>query len=70
MALIGRLLTIIGLYMGMTLVFVGIQAGLIEGIYYLFTKRILETGPHGTRFIVFLSILLSIVWVCFFTGTF
>ena len=70
MDLITRLLTIIGLYMGMTLVFVGLQAGIIEGVYYLFTKRTLETGPNGARFIIFLSIVMSIIWVCLFTGIF
>ena len=56
--------------MGMTLVFVGLQAGIIEGVYYLFTKRTLETGPNGARFIIFLSIVMSIIWVCLFTGIF
>ena len=70
MNVITRLFTIIGLYMGMTLVFAGIQAGLIEGIYYLFTKRTLEAGPNGVRIILLVSIIMSLLWVCFFSGIF
>jgi len=68
MAVITRLFTIIGLYMGMTLVFAGLQAGIIEGIYYLFTKRTLEAGPNGARFILFVSVVMSMLWVCLFMG--
>ena len=70
MDVITRLFTIIGLYMGMTLVFAGLQAGIIEGIYYLFTKRTLEAGPNGARFILFISVIMSILWICLFTGIF
>ena len=70
MAVITRLFTLIGLYMGMTLVFAGLQAGIIEGVYYLFTKRTLEAGPNGARFILLVSVIMSILWVCLFTGIF
>lgn len=70
MDVITRLFTIIGLYMGMTLVFAGLQAGIIEGVYYLFTKRTLEAGPNGVRFILFVSIIMSLLWICLFAGIF
>lgn len=63
MALVARLFTIVGLYMGMTMIFMGLQAGLLAGVSYLFRGRMCNVGPYATRLMLALSILLSIIWV-------
>ena len=63
MALVTRLFTMVGLYTGMTIVFMGLQAGLLVGVSYLFKGKVCCVGPHVTRWMLVLSILMSIIWV-------
>ena len=41
----------------------GIQAGLLVGVSYLFRGKVYCVGPHVTRLMLALSILMSIIWV-------